>query len=363
MFTPKLKRNISKIVPFGIIWLLFGLIFLFVEYAAIQDCAYAPSGAISLDYKVFTFAILAVTFVGFFIGIIEVLFIKSFFAKRSLLTKMLGKFFIYTLFLFLIIGITYPIAASIELQLGVFDPRIWNKFFGFINSITFLSTGFQMLISLIASIFYTEISDHIGRGVFINFITGKYHKPKEERRIFMFLDMKSSTSIAEKLGHLKYFDLLQSYYHILSNALVDYYGEVYQYVGDEIVVSWKLKKGIKNNNCIACFFAMKKDLDEKSDWFEKKFGVCPTFKAGFHIGKVTTGEIGSIKKEIIFTGDVLNSTARIQNLCNEYRVDILLSETLVRILNLKKSFHLKFLGNKNLRGKEKPIKLYTLTKK
>jgi len=173
--------------------------------------------------------------------------------------------------------------------------------------------------------------------------------------------MKSSTTIAEKLGHIKYFELLREYYNDLSDAIVKYSGEIYQYVGDEIIVSWNYKDGIENNNCIKCFFAMKEDLGKRADWYNEKFGLLPTFKAGFHVGKVTTGEIGALKKEIIFTGDVLNSTARIQGLCNQYKVDLLISGDLVKSLDLDSEFKTKSLGKNELRGKVVNIEVYTLT--
>ena len=57
---------------------------------------------------------------------------------------------------------------------------------------------------------------------------------------------------------------------------------------------------------------LKNRLKSRTAWYNQKFGVNPDFKAGIHLGEVTTGEIGALKKEIIFTGDVLNTTARIQ---------------------------------------------------
>lgn len=361
MLSPKLKRNITRILPFGIIWLLFGFIFITVEHAATKNFGYSPAGVIKMNYKIFIFAIVAVTIVGLFIGIIELLFLNRYFSKSSFVTTILGKIIIYSLFLFLIICLTYPIAASIELETNYFDLRVWEKFSEFLKSITFISTGFQMAVSLGVSIFYAEISENIGYGVFINFVTGKYHRPKEENRIFMFLDMKSSTTIAEQLGHIKYFELLKEYYYNLSDAVIEYSGEIYQYVGDELVVSWKVKNGIKNNNCIRCFFAMKNDLEEKQDWFLKNFGLYPSFKAGFHHGAVTTGEIGNVKKEIIFTGDVLNATARIQSLCNHYDVDIIISGDLLNILELEFNFQSISLGENELRGKSESMELYTIT--
>ncbi|WP_025743521.1 adenylate/guanylate cyclase domain-containing protein [Aquimarina pacifica] len=359
MLSPKQKRNIGRILPFGIIWLLFGLIFLAVEYAATKNFGYTAEGVIKVDYKVFIFAVWAITIVGLLIGVIELLFLHRFFSKSSFSQKIIGKLIIYAAFLFLIVCIAYPIAASIELETSVFDKVVWDKFLYYLNSITFLSTAFQMSVSLGVTLLYAEISENIGHGILINFVSGKYHRPKEENRIFMFLDMKSSTAIAEKLGHIKYFEFLKEYYYSLSDAMIEYSGEIYQYVGDEMVVSWKQKKGIKNTNCLHCFFAMKEALKRKEDEFIKNFGICPTFKAGFHYGAVTTGEIGSVKKEIIFTGDVLNATARIQGLCNQYQVDILISGDLYKILKLGPDFKVKPLGKTELRGKSTLIELYT----
>ena len=105
---------------------------------------------------------------------------------------------------------------------------------------------------------------------------------------------------------------------------------------------------------------MKEDLGKRADWYNGKFGLLPAFKTGFHVGKVTTGEIGALKKEIIFTGDVLNSAARIQGLCNQYKVDLLISGDLKKSLDLDSEFKFKSLGINELRGKMESIELYTI---
>ena len=360
MLSPKQKRTFLRILPFGIIWLLFGIIFLVVESAATKDYPYHPKGVIQVDWQVFTFAMIAVTFVGLLIGTIELLLLNKLFRKSSFLKKIIGKLFIYSILLFIIIVIMFPIAASIELNASILDRAVWNKFAIYLQSISFLSTGFQMFISLGFSLFYAEISENIGPNILLNFISGKYHKPKQEERIFMFLDMRSSTTIAEKLGDATYFELLKEYYQILSTAVINTMGEIYQYVGDEMVISWKYTNGIKDANCVRCFFMMKEDLLAKKQRLEQKYGVFPEFKAGIHLGTVTTGEIGSLKKEIIFTGDVLNACARIQALCNELKVDLLVSEELLEKLTLTEDFTTKFMGDQQLKGKLQRMKLYTI---
>jgi len=359
MLSPKTKRNISRIIPFGIIWFVLNLVFYIVEQAAMGDSEYAPT-AIRINLEIFIFASLATTCIGLFLGTIEVLFMDKIFAKKSFAKKIFYKIIIYTFLVFTVTIITYPIAASLELNTNILDSRVWNKLFDYLISVTHLSTDLQLAVTMGISLFYSEISENIGHGILLNFFTGKYHSPTEEKRIFMFLDMKSSTTIAEELGHIKYFELLKEYYSDLSDAIINYSGEIYQYVGDEIVVSWKYKKGLENNNCIKCFFAMKEDLNKRRDWYNKNFGILPAFKAGFHLGEVTTGEIGALKKEIIFTGDVLNATARIQGLCNQYNVELLVSNDLIEQLDIGSKLTTKSLGKIDLRGKKENIELFTV---
>lgn len=359
MLSPKTKRNISRVLPFGVIWFVSGFVFFIVETAAVGGLDQRPSTAIQIDLKIFIFGTLANTLLGLLIGVVEVLFLNRIFSNKSLSRKIVYKTVFYILVLVLITVIMYPIAVSMELNTNILDKKVWAKLSKFLISDTFLSNELQLAVQLGLSLFYTEISENIGHGVLVNFFTGKYHTPKEEKRIFMFLDMKSSTTIAEKLGHVKYFELLNEYYIDLSDAIIKNSGEIYQYVGDEVVVSWKYKKGIENNNCIKCFFAMKQDLGKRANWYEKNFGIIPGFKAGIHFGNVTTGEIGALKKEIIFTGDVLNATARIQELCNQYGVDLIISGDLMNNLAKDAEFNFQSLGKVELRGREENIELFT----
>lgn len=332
--SPRTRRNMVRIIPFGVIWLVVGWVFILVETAAMGTLDPDSPTIIALNLQVFVFASISVVMVGFLVGAIEMIFLEYLFRKKTFLQKILYKLGIYTLIMLVIITITFPIAASLESQISLIDPRVWEKFFRYLASVTFLSTLLQMASSLVLCVLYAGISENLGHAVLVNLFTGKYHTPREERRIFMFLDMRSSTAVAEQLGHIRYFELLREYYSDLSNAIIDHLGEVYQYIGDEVVISWNYRAGLKNNNCVRCFFAMKKDIKARTGFYEEKFGITPSFKAGMHLGDVTTGEIGALKKEIFFTGDVLNATARMQGLCNQYDSELLVSEELVRQLNL-----------------------------
>ena len=358
--SPKTRRNISQILPFGVIWLLVGWADLIQDALETGTQNIDSSVDIALTPKVFLFASIAVTLTGLMIGTLEVLWFKNLFSRGSFFRKLFSKFLFYSFFLFLIIAITYPTAAGLEAGLSPLDPVILEKFNGFMHSGLFINTMMSLAFSTFLSLFYSAMSDHLGHKVLSNFFTGKYHQPVEEERIFMFLDMKSSTTIAEKLGHLNYFNLLREYYAELSDAIVQYEGEIYQYVGDEIVISWELDRGIRKNNCLHCFYAMQRDLKSKATTFQQTYGVSPSFKAGLHVGRVTTGEIGALKRELFFTGDVLNVTARIQNLCNSYNSDLLVSDKLLSLFKAPDNFTFEALGPLTLKGRKEPIELFAV---
>ena len=204
-----------------------------------------------------------------------------------------------------------------------------------------------------------QVSSKFGQGIFWNIIRGKYNTPKEEERIFMFLDMNSSTSIAENLGNEKYHELLKDFFADITNPILDNKGEIYQYVGDEVIVVWNQEDGINENHCLQCFFDIKNYLNRKKEYYLNHYGLVPSFKAGFHCGKVVAGEVGIVKRDITYSGDVLNTTSRIQSLCKEFNSEIIASVDLIEKLS-PASFVFQSLGSFRLRGKGNALGLCSI---
>ncbi len=356
----KNKYYLKRILPFGIIWLAISLLLLWSDYAVLADQSQVDEWVIPITPAIFVFSSVSVFIVGCLVGAIEVFVVNKLFANQSFPKKIIGKFLLYTTVLFILVFILYLIAASIVSKESVFSKSVWNQYVQFFTSITHVSTWVQLLFSLLVSLIYAEVSENLGQNILYNFFTGRYHKPVDENRIFMFVDMKDSTTIAEKLGHKNYFKLLKDYYQSFSDAIIKNYGEVYQYVGDEIVITWRLENGLKDNRCIRCFIEMKTALQNQKNKFEKRYGKLPDFKAALHFGEVTTGEIDALKKDIFFTGDVLNTTARILGLTTELKEDFLISEPLSRKLDFSDNYSIKDLGTKALKGKTQSIKIFAI---
>ncbi|MGB5943577.1 MAG: adenylate/guanylate cyclase domain-containing protein [Leeuwenhoekiella sp.] len=355
-----ITKSINLILPFGIIWLVFGWLFLFIEMAATDGFNHVAAGAVDMSLPVFIFASTGILFFGILMGFIEVFYIGKLFASKSLGKKLAFKSLLYVASFLVIVVASYPIAASIELKVGVLDAKVWQKFASFLITWTFLSTMLQLSVSLIISLFYSEISGHIGHKVLLQLLRGKYHQPLEERRIFMFLDMNDSTGIAERLGHHRYFSLLKNYFRDMSSAIQKFDGEIYQYVGDEIVISWKQATLTSSAPVLSCFFEMRSALQNRKDFYLKKFGVQPTFEAGIHCGPVTAGEIGVLKKEIIFTGDTLNATARILGLAKNTKANLVISGFIAESLPKGDNYVLNNLGAVELRGKKELLTVFAV---
>ncbi len=197
-------------------------------------------------------------------------------------------------------------------------------------------------------------------GDLIKYVSGKYHSPEEINKIFLFIDLKSSTAIAEKLGNIKYSSFLIDYYEDMTDAILMSRAEIYQYIGDEIILTWAFDVGVKDSRCINCFFDIRNTMELKKEKYLKKYGVYPQFKAAMHSGSVSVTWIGTIKKEVAYHGDVLNTTARVQAECNKYDQCLMITEHMKEKVKIPEYLKIEYIGELQLKGKQEKVKIYGL---
>ena len=131
--------------------------------------------------------------------------------------------FLHNIYLVLIIIVLSLLSFKIEEQIDIdlpnergwwhTDPFFWN------TVVYFVATSLVFSLIRIAS-------DKFGRGMFLNILLGKYRKPREEERLLMFLDLKDSTKIAEKIGHIRYSRFIQDCFKDLNEVLNKYSSNV-----------------------------------------------------------------------------------------------------------------------------------------
>jgi adenylate cyclase len=220
--------------------------------------------------------------------------------------------------------------------------------------------AFGLIVSFIF-VFIFDINRLLGQNVLLNFVTGRYHHPRLENRVFLLIDMQGSTGFAERLGELAFHRLVNRFVVDLSEPIVAARGEIHRYVGDELIVTWKLEEGIADARCVRACFAAIDRLAERASAYQREFGAAVTFRAGLHCGPIVTGEMGTIRKEIVFLGDTVNTAARIQDFCRQTGDQVLASADLIDRLTLPPGVAKRSLGDLRLRGKESEVALYALT--
>lgn len=222
-----------------------------------------------------------------------------------------------------------------------------------------------MIIALI-TLFGLRIYEKYGPGTIISLLKGEYHRPREVERVFMFLDLTDSTAIAERLGHVQFFSLIRDFFRDITDPILNSRGEIYQYVGDEVVVSWAPGKAVADDpHCIACFFRIREAIRQRAHVYREEYGLVPDFKAAVHTGAVVVGETGVIKREITYSGDILNTTARMLDQCKEHGQTLIISRQIIDMVTTESLDHytLEQLGSMALRGKVQTVELFGVKKR
>jgi adenylate cyclase len=213
---------------------------------------------------------------------------------------------------------------------------------------------------VIAVQFVVQMNRMIGANVLGYFVAGVYHRPKAEERIFLFLDLEGSTQLAERLGSAAYFELLRRFADDLTEPVLEAEGEIYQYAGDEVVITWPLEAGVRAANCVRCFFGIRAALARRAAGYERDFAVVPRFRGGLHGGTVTAGELGDLRQQIVFVGDILNTAARLEEYAKRTGLDLVASGALLERLALPPDIEATRCGELALRGKEARVAAYSL---
>ena len=202
----------------------------------------------------------------------------------------------------------------------------------------------------------------IGPGVFRNFLLGRYHTPREEERALLFLDLVGSTAIAERIGATRFLDLVNRFVYDVGAALEGSGGAIYQYVGDEAIVTWRLDKTRDLSDAVEVVFRLRARIAARGDEYLSRFGVLPAFRAALHAGPVVAGEIGDSKLEIVLLGDTVNTTARIEQSCRDFDRDFLVSAEALALTTLPPGTESEAMPAVALKGKSQQVELYAIAR-
>jgi len=341
--------RLKMLLILSVIWILFGFLFLFNILEIEKQLLRNRSPVIFC----LTFAV-----IGLVISAALIFYLKAAFRRYplwiSFLLKLALAFGLFVLVAFCMLA-AY-VVFSYHGSVSQFATRFFEDVFftrGFL--ILMADLGLLTLISLVL----LEVTDKYGPGGFWSMMRGEYHRPRKERRIFIFLDINNATTIAERIGHEQYFLLLKDFFSDITNPVLANGGEIYQYVGDEVVLSWK---ETPENKIYALRFVRQAFyiLKRREKYYTRQYTVAPTFKAGMHSGEVTSGFVGIVKKDLVYSGDTLNTAARLRGKCHELQQSFILSGGFMRDFHQPFAYKITPIGEMELKGRVEKEQLFSL---
>jgi len=333
------KITLEGLLPFALTGVLFGLLYntLFYPRTLVE---YTEAGTIGL-------------LLGLAAGISEQTVLKRWLRHLSFSQAAVARTFYYAVAVVIALSLVLSIEPTAE---G--ECRYFGCVAGYVRGPLFIrDLAFSMVFAFLAVV-SAQVIFVVGTRNFGRLLAGRYRTPRELRATFMFADIRGSTRIAEALGHERFSALLRDFFTDVSAAIHRSKGEVYQYVGDEVVVVWP--GDAKSGRWLECFRAMQEVIRENRVRYEERYGAAPEFKAGVHVGDVILTEVGSLQRAHVYHGDVLNTAARIQGECNASGFDLLVSEDSLKSSPDINEADFQPIGERPLRGKSHSVKLFGL---
>ncbi|MGE5847920.1 MAG: adenylate/guanylate cyclase domain-containing protein [Ignavibacteria bacterium] len=356
----KLIENIKRIGIICTLWIICLFFYHLLIYFAVDE---VNPGKLGLAESFLSASILGLL-LGLTNGFLEVFIFRQRFKRLRFGYTVILKTFLFAAAFIAAVVFFIQIKNYLLAPSGLYERPVHNELGEFFGSPVFFKHGLYAVLFSFGINFFLQIDNKMGKNVLFNLFFGRFHKPRKLVKIIMFLDLTSSTSIAEKIGDHKYSALLRDFFFDIDEIISETKGAVYQYIGDEVVILWDVKEGIDNSNCIRCYYESKKSIYNKMDKYKELYNAFPQFKAGIHLGEVIVTEVGGLKSEIAYHGDTVNTASRLCAEARNYESGLLISAELLSLLKcIDESYRIESVGLIKFKGKKHDIAAFSVFEK
>lgn len=263
---------------------------------------------------------------GIWTGVLEEFLFRRRFRALAIPLQFIGKAFAVNIFTIAMLGFAWLASKGFTVPLAGILPLSLVKV---IVSVGIYRFALQVVVITSVAILVVQVEEFMGRRFFMGFLLGWYDKPREDERVVLSMDLVGSSALNERLGDMLYFRFLKATHSLMTDAVLRHDAEIHKYVGDEVIFTWKMKNGTQNANCVAMFFDIQKRLEARRPWMMREFGAAPQFRGGLHGGPIIVAQVGHIKRAIDFSGDVMNTTSRVQSMAKNLKADLMITQELV----------------------------------
>lgn len=339
----RIRYYLREIFSVAVLWLFGGLLFVYIKFSDVPDALFNkvyPLTPGMTKFSVYKFSIVACLCIGIVMGVFHTLIYPRVIRARNFL-----------LTIFLRIAVFIALTISIILLFLNFS-KIYSQTSEYIvlpkgSAVSVLVS--MILMEMIVGLVVT-LRTNLGKNFFRNFIRNSYFTPLLEDRIFMFMDLKDSTELVEKMGSTQFSSFIQDCFKDISVVALNLGGEIYQFVGDEAVINWYIKKEQCFKDALQMHFYLEQRLEKKREYYINTHNHFPKFRSSIHSGIVSAALVGEYKKEMAYHGGVLNLCSRLQKVCKDYDASLVISENFYKHLSPYSQFTFSPISDIELKG-------------
>ena len=205
-----------------------------------------------------------------------------------------------------------------------------------------------------------KIQKYLPSGITEKILSQRDRIEGEKRQVtVMFCDMKGFTPLSEKLGPEAMYAMMDEVYEILIHKVHEYEGTVNEMTGDGVMALFGAPIALEDapQRAIRTAIAIHREMTRFNERMRREKGEFPPVKMriGIHTGPVVVGTLGNdLRVEFKAVGDTVNLASRMESLAEPGTTYI--SEETFKIT--EGLFRVEALGEKEIKGKKKPLKVY-----
>jgi adenylate cyclase len=198
----------------------------------------------------------------------------------------------------------------------------------------------------------------LGAGTLRSIVSGRYHRPRREERAFVFVDIRGSVSIEDRVGDVRFYSYVAEIFRAIEQAAMESGGDVLDYIGDQVMLSWPI--GRPGENPFMFIPALAHHLGSIQVGLRSEYGTEAAVRVSIHAGTIVAGEIGEFHRKIMLLGSAVNVAARVEQIARDVGVDCIATSNALERFELPKFLTSRSLGIKQLRGKTQAIEVFQI---
>lgn len=211
----------------------------------------------------------------------------------------------------------------------------------------------------VKNLMYRYMTPEVAESLLASGDTGLGGKRKEVS--VLFSDIRSYTTLTEKLTAEEVVGMLNGYFEEMVDAVFKYGGTLDKYIGDALMAVFGSPAPLKDHPWCAMQSAveMRQRLAAFNEERVAQEKMAISIGMGIHSDEVVSGNIGSSKRmELTSIGDGVNLASRLEGTSKQYGTDIVISENTYK--PYKDRLWVRELDLITVKGKSEAVRIYEL---